>query len=193
MKRRIPTRPRMAPAAWAGAIALLMGAAAAPVCAQDAAPGAAQRPSWLLPELANARNEGSLTVYSSMNEQEGLPLWKMFEDATGVKVNYVRSSDSIILSRIAIENRARQRSWDLAVTTTVKSARRGTAAIRSAGGARPHSGGAGPQPPLVWRLRQLQHPCLQHQPGPKIRAAEELRRIPRPQAMGRQDCPRRHR
>ena len=66
-----------------------------------------------------ARAEGSLTVYSSMNEQEGLPLWKMFEDATGVKVNYVRSSDSIILSRIAIENRARQRSWDLAVTTTV--------------------------------------------------------------------------
>jgi iron(III) transport system substrate-binding protein len=109
----------MAPAASVGAIALLIGAAAAPVCAQDAAPGATQRPSWLLPELANARNEGSLTVYSSMNEQEGLPLWKMFEDATGVKVNYVRSSDSIILSRIAIENRARQRSWDLAVTTTV--------------------------------------------------------------------------
>jgi iron(III) transport system substrate-binding protein len=68
---------------------------------------------------AAARSEGSLTIYSSMNEQEGLPLWKMFEDAAGVKVNYVRSSDSIILSRIAIENRARQRSWDLAVTTTV--------------------------------------------------------------------------
>jgi iron(III) transport system substrate-binding protein len=43
----------------------------------------------------------------------------MFEDATGVKANYVRSSDSVILSRIAIENRARQRSWDIAVTTTV--------------------------------------------------------------------------
>jgi iron(III) transport system substrate-binding protein len=68
---------------------------------------------------AAARGEGSLTVYSSMNEQEGLPLWKMFEDAAGVKVNYVRSSDSIILARIAIESRARQRSWDLAVTTTV--------------------------------------------------------------------------
>jgi iron(III) transport system substrate-binding protein len=68
---------------------------------------------------AAARGEGSLTVYSSMNEQEGLPLWKIFEDAAGVKVNYVRSSDSIILARIAIENRARQRSWDLAVTTTV--------------------------------------------------------------------------
>src|SRR3984893_16172019 len=74
----------------------------------------------MIPDVAAAaRAEGSLTVYSSMNEQEGLPLWKMFEDATGVKVNYVRSSDSIILSRIAIENRARQRSWDLAVTTTV--------------------------------------------------------------------------
>ena len=79
-----------------------------------------QAPSWIIPDLAvAARAEGSLTIYSSMNEQEGLPLWKMFEDATGVKVNYVRSSDSIILSRIAIENRARQRSWDLAVTTTV--------------------------------------------------------------------------
>jgi iron(III) transport system substrate-binding protein len=44
---------------------------------------------------------------------------EMFEDATGVKVNYVRSSDSIILSRISIESRARQRSWDIAVTTTV--------------------------------------------------------------------------
>jgi iron(III) transport system substrate-binding protein len=69
--------------------------------------------------VAGARSEGSLTIYSSMNEQEGFPLWKMFEDATGVKVNYVRSSDSIILARIAIESRARQRSWDLAVTTTV--------------------------------------------------------------------------
>jgi iron(III) transport system substrate-binding protein len=43
----------------------------------------------------------------------------MFEDASGVKVSYVRTSDSIILSRIAIEHRARQRSWDIAVTTTV--------------------------------------------------------------------------
>ncbi len=85
-----------------------------PVHAQDAAP------SWIVSDLiAPARAEGSLTIYSSMNEQEGLPLWKTFEDATGVKVNYVRSSDSIILSRIAIENRARQRSWDIAVTTTV--------------------------------------------------------------------------
>jgi len=76
--------------------------------------------SWIIADqLAGARAEGSLTIYSSMNEQEGLPLWKLFEEAVGVKVNYVRASDSIILSRIAIENRARQRSWDIAVTTTV--------------------------------------------------------------------------
>jgi len=79
-----------------------------------------QSSSWLMPDIAvAARAEGTLAVYSSINEQEGLPLWKMFEGATGVKVNYVRSSDSIILSRVAIETRARQRSWDLAVTTTV--------------------------------------------------------------------------
>jgi iron(III) transport system substrate-binding protein len=93
----------------------------APAYAQDTAagPAARQNPSWLSGDLAAARTEGALTVYSSMNEQEGLPLWKLFEDATGVKVSYVRSSDSIIVSRIGMENRARQRSWDLAVTTTV--------------------------------------------------------------------------
>ena len=83
--------------------------------AQDSA-----APSWLMPEiLADARAESALTVYSSMNEQEGLPLWQIFEDATGVKVSYVRSSDSVILARIGMENRARTRSWDIAVTTTV--------------------------------------------------------------------------
>jgi iron(III) transport system substrate-binding protein len=102
--------------AWLpGLIVLSLAAAASPGRAEEA-----QAPSWIIPDVAAAaRAEGSLTVYSSMNEQEGLPLWRMFEDATSVKVNYVRSSDSIILSRIAIENRARQRSWDLAVTTTV--------------------------------------------------------------------------
>ncbi|HEY7663186.1 MAG TPA: extracellular solute-binding protein [Xanthobacteraceae bacterium] len=109
-------RPR-----FASVVALCMAATATaqaqhgPDAATPASP-----PAWMTSDLAAAaRGEGSLTVYSSMNEQEGLPLWKIFEDATGVKVSYVRASDSIILSRIAIENRARQRSWDVAVTTTV--------------------------------------------------------------------------
>src|SRR6266566_150312 len=106
----------------ASLLALGLATVALAARAQDisATPAATASPSWIISNLAAAaRGEGSLTVYSSMNEQEGLPLWKMFEDAAGVKVNYVRSSDSIILSRIGIESRGRQRSWDLAVTTTV--------------------------------------------------------------------------
>jgi iron(III) transport system substrate-binding protein len=104
---------RVTNAILAGLFGLLIATIGSPVRAQDA-------PSWMIPDLAAAaRAEGALTIYSSMNEQEGLPLWKIFEDTTGVKVSYVRSSDSIILSRVAIESRARQRSWDIAVTTTV--------------------------------------------------------------------------
>ena len=83
-------------------------------------PARAQTPSWIMPELmAPARTEGALTVYASMNEQEGLPLWKNFEEATGVKVAYVRSSDTGLLSRIAVEARAQQHAWDVVVTTAV--------------------------------------------------------------------------
>src|ERR1700756_1944812 len=92
----------------------------APADAQDAAAEKtlSQGSSWLMADItAAARAEGTLTVYSSINDQEGLPLWKMFEDATGVKVNYVRSSDSVILARVGIESRARRHSWDIAVTT----------------------------------------------------------------------------
>jgi len=113
--RRTQFWHRLARAARAAAASLTgIWLAAAPAPAQQTSP------SWIIPDLAAAaRAEGSLTVYSSMNEQEGLPLWQMFEQAAGVKVDYVRASDSIILARVAIENRARQRSWDIAVTTTV--------------------------------------------------------------------------
>jgi iron(III) transport system substrate-binding protein len=69
--------------------------------------------------LPAARAEGGVTVYSSMNEQEGLPLWKLFEDATGIKVSYVRSSDTGLMGRIAIERRAQQHTWDVLQTTAV--------------------------------------------------------------------------
>lgn len=90
-------------------------------CALPLAEARAQQSvSWMLPELqAAAKAEGRLIVYGSMNEQEALPFWKAFEDATGIKVDYVRSSDAGLLSRIAIENRARQRTWDLVATTPV--------------------------------------------------------------------------
>jgi len=95
----------------AAAVSVVMALGAGALAADNA-------PSWLTPELAAAaKAEGGLTVYSSMNEQEGLPLWKLFETATGVPVSYVRASDTQLLSRISIEGRARQRSWDITVST----------------------------------------------------------------------------
>ena len=87
-----------------------------PTCAQGSVPS---RP-WLDPALlAAAKAEGSLIVYSSTNEQEGLPLFKLFTEATGIKVDYVRASDAVLLSRMAIEFRADQRSYDVVQTATI--------------------------------------------------------------------------
>ena len=87
--------------------------------AQDKLP-----PSWLAqldPKLVEAaKKEGQLVVYSSTNETEGLPLFKLFEDATGIKVNYIRGSDVQINARIAIEHRARQKAWDIVHTASVQ-------------------------------------------------------------------------
>ena len=81
---------------------------------------AAQTAPWIVPDLLQAaKAEGTLTVYSSMNEQEGLPLWKKFEEATGIKTEYVRSNDNALITRTAIERRAQQRTWDVVVSTVV--------------------------------------------------------------------------
>jgi iron(III) transport system substrate-binding protein len=80
----------------------------------------AQDRTWMDPTLlAAAKKEGKVVFYSSINEEEGLPLLKVFEDATGVKVEYVRNSDSGLLSRIMVENRAGKQGWDVIQTTAV--------------------------------------------------------------------------
>jgi iron(III) transport system substrate-binding protein len=113
MGARSTTALQIVPVTAAAMLALF--AWLAPAGAQQTAPH-----SWLTPDLlAAAKAEGALTVYGSMNEQEALPLWKLFEDAAGVKVSYVRSSDTQIMARVAIENRTGQHSWDIALTTTV--------------------------------------------------------------------------
>ncbi|MEA2988492.1 MAG: iron(III) transport system substrate-binding protein [Alphaproteobacteria bacterium] len=87
-----------------------------------AAPAGAQAPRpWLVPELLSAAtSEGNtLTIYASMNEEEALPFWSVFEQATGIKVNFLRMTDSGIRARVAIEHRARQRTWDLVATPPV--------------------------------------------------------------------------
>jgi iron(III) transport system substrate-binding protein len=85
------------------------------------APAAAQDHAWLDPKLlAAAKAEGGeMTIYSSTNEGEGLPLWKLFTDSTGIKVNYVRGADGILMSRMALEFRANKKAWDIAQTATI--------------------------------------------------------------------------
>lgn len=101
----------------AALFSVIASLACGPAAGQDAQKPA---PSWIDPALlAAAKAEGSLTVYSSTNEEEGLPLWKMFEDATGIKVSYIRASDSVLMGRIAIEFRSGQNTYDVISTTTV--------------------------------------------------------------------------
>jgi iron(III) transport system substrate-binding protein len=110
---------RAALAGLAG-LAVALALAVRPVAAQG--PAANTGPStWADPALVQAARAeaGSLTVYSSVNEQEALPFWKLFEDATGIKVEYVRAGDVVLIGRIAIEQRARQRSWDLLLSPAV--------------------------------------------------------------------------
>ena len=97
---------------WLGTVAVCLAIAG------TAPEAVAQQPEWIIPSvLEAAKAEGSVTVYSSINEAEALPYWQLFENATGIKVVFVRGSDVGINARIAIENRARQRSWDLAITS----------------------------------------------------------------------------
>ena len=86
----------------------------------DSSARAQGAPSWLDPALLPAaKAEGALVVYSSTNEQEGLPLFKQFTDATGIRVDYVRASDAVLLSRMAIEFRADQKTYDIVQTATL--------------------------------------------------------------------------
>jgi iron(III) transport system substrate-binding protein len=100
---------------------LMRAAALLPALIALATPAGAQpAPYWADADtLKAAKAEGSLTVYSSMNEQEGLPFWKLFEDATGIKVEYVRANDVVLIGRISIERRAQQKSWDVLLSPAV--------------------------------------------------------------------------
>jgi iron(III) transport system substrate-binding protein len=82
------------------------------------APAWAADPAWADAKLLEAaKKEGSLVIYSSINEEEGLPIWRKFEQYTGVKVEYVRGSDAQLIGRMMIESRAGRRAWDLVLIT----------------------------------------------------------------------------
>src|SRR5437867_88834 len=89
------------------ALALMAGASAR-----------AADPGWADPRVLDAaRKEGALVIYSSINEEEGLPIWKKFEEQTGIKVDYVRGSDAQLIGRMMIESRAGRGAWDLVLIT----------------------------------------------------------------------------
>lgn len=95
--------------------ALAAAAVIAPVLALAADP-----PSWVDPTLLEAaRTEGTLVIYTSVNEEEGLPIWKQYEEDTGIKVEYIRGSDSQMIGRILIEYRGGRPAWDLVLVTSV--------------------------------------------------------------------------
>jgi iron(III) transport system substrate-binding protein len=100
---------------FGGAVGLVLLLGLAPACAQ-----APKAHPWIDPALLKAaKAEGTLTVYSSTNEREGLPLFKIFEEATGIKVQYVRAADSVLTSRMTMEFRAGQKSYDIVHMTTI--------------------------------------------------------------------------
>jgi iron(III) transport system substrate-binding protein len=81
-------------------------------------PAQAADPPWADPKLLEAaKKEGSLVIYSSINEEEGLPIWRKFEQDTGIKVDYVRGSDAQLIARMMIESRASRGAWDLVLIT----------------------------------------------------------------------------
>lgn len=83
-----------------------------------AAPARAADPAWADPKVFDAaKKEGSLVIYSSVNEEEALPIWKKFEELTGIKVDYVRGSDAQLIGRMMIEGRAGRGAWDLVLIT----------------------------------------------------------------------------
>ncbi len=96
-------------------------------------------------------------------------------------------------SRMTIEFRADQKSYDIVHMTTVNKLPPQLLARSTRRKPRTSPGGARSGPALVRRLRQLQFAGLQHPAGEGVRAAEELRGVRDAQGMGRQGRHRRHR
>ena len=114
-------------------------------------------PSWAdAAAIEAAKKEATLVVYSSVNEEEALRIWRRFEELTGVKVEYVRGSDTQLIARMAIESRAGRGAWDVALMTAAhKLPQQMLAQIDPSVGQAPFSGCARRQPQMVWIFGEL--------------------------------------
>jgi iron(III) transport system substrate-binding protein len=70
--------------------------------------------------LTAAKAEGGVTLYSVTNEEEALPELKVFEEATGIKVGYIRSGGAELMSRIMVETRAGKPMWDVLASSGIE-------------------------------------------------------------------------
>lgn len=79
-----------------------------------AGPAFAAEHSWMSDKalVDAAKKEGTVAIWSSINEDEQNPQLALFTDATGIKVDYIRGADAPLMSRMAIEKRAGKESWD---------------------------------------------------------------------------------
>src|SRR5258708_27711717 len=98
-------------------------AALAPLLALAPLPGRAADHPWMSDAglVAAAQKDGSVTFYSSTNEDEQLPELKLFEDATGIKADYIRGGDSQLMARMQVESRAGKELWDAIAIPEVES------------------------------------------------------------------------
>ncbi|HET8614281.1 MAG TPA: extracellular solute-binding protein [Actinomycetales bacterium] len=62
--------------------------------------------------IAGAKKEGSLTLYTSMNEDVSAAVAKAFTDQFGIKVNVFRASSETVLQRALQEGKANQTAAD---------------------------------------------------------------------------------
>jgi iron(III) transport system substrate-binding protein len=97
------------------ALALLVSVAAAAQNKNDAVYGyrGADRDARLLDK---ARQEGSLTLYTSLAPTESGPLGQAFEKKTGVKVEIWRALSEKVVQRAVTEARARRHTFDVIET-----------------------------------------------------------------------------
>jgi len=66
--------------------------------------------------LEKARQEGSLTWYTSMATKESIPLTKAFEKKYGVKVELWRATSEKIIQRVINEGNAKRHTFDVVET-----------------------------------------------------------------------------
>src|SRR3954468_21066586 len=66
--------------------------------------------------LERARQEGTLTLYTSLAPTESGPLGQAFEKKTGVKVEIFRSLSEKVVQRAITESRARRHAFDVIET-----------------------------------------------------------------------------